>query len=51
MNCPICNSATSVEINTHSRGYAKEIMECDNCEAIWLNKDGVITILKARKAA
>ena len=50
MNCPVCNSATSIEINTHSGGYAKGLMECASCEAIWLCEDTEITILKKKAA-
>ena len=37
MKCPICKSATSIEIDLHSDGYAKDLIECANCDAIWLS--------------
>ena len=37
MNCPICKSATSIEIDLHSDCYAKDLIECASCEAIWLS--------------
>ncbi len=45
MNCPICKSATSIEIDMHSDGYAKDLIECANCEAIWLSVDNEIVLL------
>ncbi len=47
MNCPICNSTTSIEIDMHSDGYAKDLIECANCEAIWLeDNDGIVLLNK-----
>lgn len=47
MKCPICNNATSIEIDIHSDGYARDLIECANCEAIWLNDlDGIVLLNK-----
>jgi len=51
MNCPICDSSSSIEVTTQSGGYAKGIRECTNCEAVWICEDTDITVLKAEKAA
>ena len=51
MNCPVCGCATCVDINTHATGFAKNVMECSKCEAVWLYEKKGITILKAKKAA
>ncbi len=50
MTCPICNSATSIEIDMHSDGYAKDLIECANCEAIWLSKNDEIVLLNKKVA-
>ena len=47
MKCPICSNTTSIEIDMHSDGYAKDLIECANCEAVWLNDlDGVVLLNK-----
>ena len=47
MKCPICNCATSIEIDMHSEGYAKDLIECANCGALWLMEgEGVLLINK-----
>jgi transcription elongation factor Elf1 len=45
MKCPICDSTTSIEIDMHSDGYAKDLIECANCEAIWLSNSDEIVLL------
>ncbi len=45
MNCPICNSATSIEIDMHADGYAKNLMECAECEAIWFSENEEVVLL------
>lgn len=47
MNCPLCNSTTAIEIDMHSDGYAKDLIECTNCEALWLSdSDGMVLLNK-----
>lgn len=36
MNCPICNNSTGIEIDMHSDGYARDIVECTSCNALWI---------------
>jgi len=50
MNCPHCNSKNGVEIDMHSDGYAKDLLECTTCDTVWLEKSGQIIYL-SRKAA
>lgn len=50
MNCPICNIATGIEIDIHSDGYAKDLFECTNCEAIWITDREGITLLNKKVA-
>jgi transcription elongation factor Elf1 len=50
MNCPICNNTTGIEIDIHSDGYAKDIVECTNCEALWLYDMNGITMLNKKVA-
>jgi transcription elongation factor Elf1 len=50
MNCPICNSSTGIEIDIHSDGYAKDIVECTNCEALWLSDISGIVLLNKKVA-
>ena len=45
MMCPVCNSTTSIEIDMHSDGYAKDLMECANCEAIWFADTNEVVLL------
>jgi len=47
MQCPKCNS-TKVEIDMHSDGYAKDLLECTTCGTIWLEKmNEIITVKQA----
>jgi len=39
MECPVCKSKTRVEIDTHSDGFAKNLQECGNCEALWTTEN------------
>ena len=45
MICPNCNSKKGIEIDMHSDGYAKDLIECANCEAIWLSVNDEIVLL------
>ncbi len=45
MNCPICDSTSSIEIDMHADGYARNLMECAECEAIWLSDNGGVVLL------
>jgi hypothetical protein len=47
MNCPICNNSTGIEFDMHSDGYADNLFECTNCEAVWITTmDGTILLNK-----
>lgn len=47
MNCPICNNSTGIEFDMHSDGYAGNLFECTNCEAVWITTvDGTILLNK-----
>ena len=47
MKCPICSCATSIEIDMHSEGYAKDLIECANCGGLWLMEgEGVVLVNK-----
>ncbi|ABQ27028.1 TFIIB-type zinc ribbon-containing protein [Geotalea uraniireducens] len=50
MNCPHCKSSNSIEIDMHSDGYAKDILECTSCGAVWINHFGAITLLNKKAA-
>ena len=50
MNCPICNNTTGIEIDIHSDGYAKDIVECTNCEALWISDINGIVLLNKKVA-
>jgi uncharacterized Zn finger protein len=50
MNCPICNDSKGIEIDMHSDGYAKDLLECTSCGAVWLNHSGAITLLNKKAA-
>lgn len=45
MNCPHCNTTTGVEIDMHSDGYAKDILECNSCGTVWTEEDRKVVIL------
>lgn len=39
MSCPICSNTTTVEIDMHSDGYARDLVECASCGALWLESE------------
>ena len=42
MHCPKCNNKNGIEIDMHSDGYAKDILECTSCGTVWLERCGEI---------
>ncbi|HEX8960635.1 MAG TPA: hypothetical protein VF775_03600 [Geobacteraceae bacterium] len=50
MNCPICNNRTGIEIDMHSDGYARDLIECTNCDALWLVRNDEIVLLNKKVA-
>ena len=38
MECPVCHKKNHNEIDLHSDGYAKDLMECGDCGALWIMK-------------
>lgn len=45
MTCPNCNNTKGIEIDMHSDGYAKDVLECTSCGALWLEKfSEIITV-------
>jgi hypothetical protein len=50
MTCPICNTRTGIEIDMHSDGYTKDLLECTNCEALWTVTNEGITLLNKKVA-
>jgi len=50
MKCPICNCTNSIEIDMHSDGYAKDLIECANCGALWLSQGEEIVLLNNKVA-
>ena len=50
MNCPNCHSKEGIEIDMHSDGYAKGLLECTVCGTVWLEKSLEI-ISDSKKAA
>jgi len=50
MHCPVCNNKRGIEIDMHSDGYAKDILECASCGAIWLERMSEV-IMVSRQAA
>ncbi len=50
MNCPICNNSAGIEIDIHSDGYAKDLIECTNCGALWLSDVNGIVLLNNKVA-
>jgi len=45
MECPVCKDKAHVEIDTHSDGYAKNLQECGECGALWLQKDNQAVLI------
>lgn len=50
MQCPQCQSTKGIEIDMHSDGYAKDVLECTTCGTIWLEHKSEI-IAASKKAA
>ena len=50
MNCPKCNSK-NIEIDMHSDGYAKDLLECTACGTLWLDKMNEIITVSQQQAA
>ncbi|SNB44697.1 hypothetical protein [Geobacter sp. DSM 9736] len=48
MKCPVCCSTTGIGIDMHSDGYADNLLECSDCEAVWLvtAEDGILLLDK-----
>ena len=47
MHCPNCNNKKGIEIDMHSDGYAKDLLECTSCGTIWFESCGdVVTVCK-----
>jgi uncharacterized Zn finger protein len=45
MHCPKCNSKKGIEIDMHSDGYAKDLLECTSCGTLWLERfNEIITV-------
>lgn len=48
MHCPKCNATKGIEIDMHSDGYAKDLLECNVCGTLWLEKaEQIITVSEA----
>lgn len=39
MECPVCLHKEKVEIDTHSDGFAHDLIECGHCGALWTCKE------------
>jgi len=39
MECPICMHKEKAQIDTHSDGYARDMIECGHCGALWTFKE------------
>lgn len=46
MKCPICDNINHNEIDLHSDGYAKNIIECSTCGTIWVDDNGLASVIK-----
>lgn len=46
MKCPVCNNLNHNEIDLHSDGYAKDIIECSTCGTIWVDDNGFANVIK-----
>lgn len=40
MNCPHCNHADHVEVDTHADGFAANLQECGHCGSVWTTTRG-----------
>lgn len=45
MNCPSCNDANHIEIDTHADGFANNIQECGICGTLWTTRGEEIQVL------
>ena len=50
MHCPKCNTQKGIEIDMHSDGYAKDLLECSACGTVWVEKSNEI-ISETQQAA
>lgn len=50
MQCPHCNNKTGIEIDMHSDGYAKDLLECTSCGTIWLEEAARIIAVNKKAA-
>lgn len=50
MYCPVCNNKKGIEIDMHSDGYAKDILECNSCGAIWLERMNEVIVVNRQAA-
>ena len=50
MQCPNCNNVKGIEIDMHSDGYAKDLLECTACGTVWIERCGEI-ITECKQAA
>jgi len=50
MHCPHCNSKNGIEIDMHSDGYAKDLLECTSCGTIWLERCSEIIMVTQQAA-
>ena len=46
MECPVCKHQNHNELDLHSDGYAKDIIECSDCGTIWLDEQGMANVIK-----
>jgi uncharacterized Zn finger protein len=52
MQCPHCSSKKGIEIDMHSDGYAKDLLECTSCGTVWLeNQSKIIMVNREQQAA
>lgn len=35
MECPVCKHKEHLVVDTHADGYAKDLLECGDCGALW----------------
>ena len=50
MHCPKCNSTKGIEIDMHSDGYAKDLLECTSCGTVWFEKFNEIVTVSQQAA-
>lgn len=39
MECPVCKHKERAELDTHSDGFARDMIECGHCGALWTFKE------------